>query len=71
MTSAEIEASARIVEAELRKIREATGMRDVTASSHSRDVYWYAATADGASACRDTLAECIASVTHQQRKAAT
>ncbi len=70
MTSAEIEASARIVEAELRKIREAFGMREVSATSVEFEPYWYMADRDGNTGLKRTPGECISLVLVKQRQAA-
>lgn len=70
VTQAELEASTKIVETELRRIRDATGMRDIVVTANQRDVYWYAAANCGTCAVRDTLAEAINSVEVQKRKAA-
>ncbi len=69
MTSAEIEASARIVETELRKIREAFGLREVTAACGQHGPYWYLVGQDGSSALKDTPSECIGVVLVKQRQA--
>ncbi len=69
MTSAEIEVSASIVEAELRKIREAFDMREVTAACGQHGPYWYLVGSDGSSALKDSPGECIGLVLIKQRQA--